>query len=105
MRGTDSLIWRPSDVLNKCPHVEELFARDHVVLHRIEPDFVVRDPLPAGFGGELDREIHGKAAGAGAGIAAKERPAKVPALDVVFALPNFGFADDRLLADGFLAVA
>src|SRR5688572_23993206 len=54
--------------LDEPPDVEKLLARDHVILDRVETDFVVGDARAAGFGGEVDREVDGEAAGARAGV-------------------------------------
>ena len=46
-------------LLNERAHVEELIARDHAVLHRVECEFFVREARAANFGGEVDRAVDG----------------------------------------------
>src|SRR4051794_31210867 len=63
-----SPVRRPS--LNERARVVEFLACDHVVLHGVEPDFVVRLARAAGFGCEANRGVDGKPAGIGVGVAA-----------------------------------
>src|SRR5262245_59555285 len=105
MEMTGTWQQRRSHLLNEGAHIEELLTCDHVVLHRVESDFCVRAALAPGFGGEADRAVDGKPAGVGVGVAAEERPTEVLALDGVVALKDLRLVDDRLLADGFLAIA
>ena len=80
--------------LNERPVVEELLARDPIVLDRVEADFFVRDALPAGFGGKVERRVDAETAGARIGVAAEERPAEFLAVDGIVPLKSLGFADN-----------
>ena len=43
--------------------VEELLARDLVVLDRVDADFFERDALAGGFGGDVEGEVDGELIG------------------------------------------
>ena len=68
------------------------------------PPLVVRDAIAAGLGGEIDRRVHGEAAGARIAVPEDERPADVLAQDVVAALEHLRLVDDHVLADVLLPV-
>src|SRR5262245_51678779 len=53
--------------------VEELLARDDVVLDGVQSDFLVRHALAAGLGGEVQRCINGELPRAGVRVAEEER--------------------------------
>src|SRR5205814_157568 len=92
-------------LLDERPIIEEFFARDLFTLDRVEANFLLCAALAADFGGVVEREVNCEPAGAGVGVATVERAGELLAVDDVVALPDLGFADDRLLADGFLASA
>src|SRR5580765_3749822 len=92
-------------LLDERPIVEKFLARDVLILDRVEADFFLRAALATGFGGVFEQAVDGKPAGVGVGVAAEERPAKLLAMEDVVTLKDLGLADDRLLANGFLAVA
>ena len=84
--------------------VEELLARDLVVLDRVEGDFLECEALAGGFAGDIQGEIDGELA-VGIGAAAVERAAHRFAVEGVDFGPVLGFRDNRSLAGGLLAVA
>src|SRR5947209_1659352 len=73
--------------------VEELLARDLVVLDRVEGDFFQREALAAGLTGDVQGEIDRELA-LGIGAAAEERPAHFFAMEGVDLGPVPGFLDD-----------
>src|SRR5262245_46906652 len=86
-------------------NVEEFFTRDLITLDSVETDFFLRAALAAGFGRVVEHAVDGEPAGAGLGIAAEKRPVQLLTMEDVVVLEYFRLTDDRLLADGFLAVA
>src|SRR5512140_2201662 len=78
--------------------VEELLARDLVVLDRVDADLFERDPLASGVGRNVEGEVDGELVGA-----VEERTAGLFAADGVVGLPVLGLLDDRCLAGGFFA--
>src|SRR6478672_6472684 len=80
--------------------VEELLARDLVVLNGIHADLFDGLALSGGFPRDVEGEVDGELVGA-----VEEGAADFFAVDLVVASPNLGLVDDRLLAGGFPPVA
>jgi hypothetical protein len=80
--------------------IEELLARNLVVLDRVDADFFERDPLAGGFGSDIQGEVDGELVGT-----VEEGPANLFALDGFVGLPDLGLLDDRRLTGGFLTAA
>jgi len=79
--------------------VEELLAGDLVVLvDRVDGDFRERDALARSLGRDIESKVDGELIGAVEVRAENLFPVKGFVGD-----PVFGFLNDRLLADGFLA--
>src|SRR6478735_9366543 len=60
--------------LDERPVVEELLARDGVVPHRVQADFLVPHALASGLGGEVDRRVDGEPPGVRIPVPEEERP-------------------------------
>jgi hypothetical protein len=82
--------------------VEELLARDLVVIDRVDRNFLADDALSGGFGGDVESEVDGELTGTG-GV--KERAGYCLAIDGFVEDPAIGFLDDWTLAAGLFAVA
>src|SRR5262245_11027418 len=78
--------------------VEELLARDLVVLDRVDADLFESDPLAGRFGRDFEGEVDGELVGP-----VEEGTADLFAPDGVFGLPLLGLLDNRCLVGGFLA--
>ncbi len=68
--------------------VEELLARDLVVLDRVDTDFFEGDALAGGFAGDIEGEVDGELIGV---RAVKERTADLFAADDVVGLQRSDF--------------
>ena len=82
--------------------IKELFARDLIVLDRIDANFLDGLPLASGFGGDVEGEVNGELIRR---RAVEERAGHGFAVERLVGAPVFGFFDDGTLADGFLAIA
>lgn len=82
--------------------VEELLARDLVVLHRIDTYLFQGDSLAAGFWGDIEREADSELIGC---LTVEERAGHCLAVEGFVGDPVLGFLDHRTLTDGLLAVA
>ena len=82
--------------------VEELFAGDFVVFDGVDGDFLKRDALAGGFGGDVEGEVDDELVGVGA---VEERAGDGFAVEGFIGGPVFGFLDHGSLAGGFFAAA
>src|SRR5687768_699139 len=97
--------WRyggsPAGRISAFAFVEELLARDLVVLDRVEADLLQGDAAAGGIGRDVGREMDGelpRGAVGGVGGAVEERAADLPAVDGVVRLPPPRLVDDGAFA-------